>query len=91
MWLLNWLGGLSIDILQYCGMSDLSPEQTDRLWDTYTDIGLMQACNDCFMLKTGEFDEIPGQSTEYFSLMTDDEDALKSQLRHLISEAIKMF
>ena len=30
----DWLGGLSIDILQYCGMSDLSPEQTDRLWDT---------------------------------------------------------
>ena len=87
----DWLGGLSIDILKYCGMSDLSPEQADRLWDKYTDIALMRACDDCFMVKTGEFDEIPGQSTEYFSFMTDREEELKSQLRALISEAIQSF
>jgi len=85
----DWLGGLSIDILKYCGMSDLSWEEKDKLWNTYTDIALIRACDDCFMVKTGEFDEIPGQSTEYFSFMTDDEEALKLQLRELIRAAIQ--
>ena len=85
----DWLGGLSIDILKYCGMSELSGEEKDKLWNTYTDIALINACDDCFMVKTGEFDEIPGQSTEYFSFMTDDEEALKLQLRELIRAAIQ--
>jgi|TARA_B110000240_G_C13105449_1_gene286038 hypothetical protein len=41
------------------------------------------------MVKTGEFDEVPGQSTEFFSIMTDDEKQLKAQIRELILDAIK--
>ena len=53
-----------------------------------TDYSLLKACEDCFMVKTGEIDQVPGQSTEFFSFMTDDEESLKSELRSRISKLI---
>jgi len=85
----DWIDGLSIDIIDYSEIGGLTGEQLDMLWSKYTDISLIKSCDDCFMVKTGEFDEIPGQSTEFFSIMTDDEKQLKAQIRDLILDAIK--
>ena len=84
----DWLGGLSIDILEYSEIGSLTEEQKEKLWNEYTDISLLKACEDCFMVKTGEIDQVPGQSTEFFSFMTDDEESLKSELRSRISKFI---
>ena len=84
----DWIDGLSIDIIDYCEIGDLTEEQLGMLWFRYTDISLINSCDDCFMVKTGEFDEVPGQSTEFFSIMTDDERQLKAQIRELILDAI---
>ena len=84
----DWLQGLSIDILEYCDIGELSTEQKRKLWDKYTDISLMSSCDDCFLIKTGELDEVPGQSTEFFSVMTDNEDQLRAEIRDKIMEVI---
>ena len=84
----DWIDGLSIDIIDYCEIGDLTDEQLEMLWLKYTDISLINSCDDCFMVKTGEFDEVPGQSTEFFLIMTDDERQLKAQIRELILDAI---
>ena len=84
----DWLGGLSIDILEYSEIGSLTEEQKEKLWNEYTDISLIRECDDCFMVKTGELDEVPGQSTEFFSFMTDDEERLKTQLRNIINGII---
>ena len=85
----DWIDGLSIDIIDYCEIGGLTGEQLDMLWFKYTDISPIKSCDDCFMVKTGEFDEVPGQSTEFFSIMTDDEKQLKAQIRELILDTIK--
>ena len=84
----DWIDGLSIDILKYCEIGPLTAAQKEKLWNECTDISLIRACDECFMIKTGEFDEIPGQSTEYFSVMTDDEDQLKKEIREQIRQVI---
>lgn len=40
------------------------------------------------MFQTGEIDEVPGQSNEFFVIMTDDEQALKAELREKIMEIV---
>ena len=76
-------------ILKFCGMSRLHEADRDRLWNTYTEQSLINACGDRLMLNAYEFDEIPTQSSQYFSFFMDREEELKSQLRMLILDVLQ--
>ena len=76
-------------ILEFCGMSRLHEVDKDRVWNTYTEQALINACANHLMLNTYEFDEIPTQSTQYFSFFMDREEELKSLLRMLVLDALQ--
>ena len=76
-------------ILKFCGMSRLQEADRDRLWNTYTQESLINACGDRLMLNAYEFEEIPTQSSQYLSFFMEREEELKSQLRMLILDALQ--
>ena len=76
-------------ILKFCGMSRLHEADRDRLWNTYTEQSLINACGDRLMRNAYEFDEIPTQSSQYFSFFMEREEELKSQLRKLILDVLQ--
>ena len=76
-------------ILKFCGMSRLHEADRDRLWNTYTEQDLINACGDRLMRNAYEYDEIPTQSSQYFSFFMEHEEELKSQLRMLILDVLQ--
>ena len=78
------LDGLDIDIVVYSGFGELTDEQHDKLWAEMTDIHLVEMCNNCELFETGEQDA-PGFSTIFYSLITNDPDAFKAELRQHIT------
>lgn len=81
------LDGLSIDIVKYSEIEPLSDDQYDKLWSEMTDIRLVEMCDNCELIETGEHDA-PGASTIYYSLITTNEEAFKSELREAIKSII---
>ena len=82
------IDGLDIDLVKYSGIGTLSDEQHDKLWAEMTDINLVEMCDNCELLETGEWDS-PGQSTVFYSLITEDQAAFQSELRNKIMEIIQ--
>ena len=76
-------------ILKFCGMSRLHEADRDRLWNTYTEQDLINACGDRLMRNAYEYDEIPTQSSQYFSFFMEREEELKSLLRMLILDVLQ--
>ena len=76
-------------ILKFCEMSRLHEADRDRLWNTYTEQALINACGDRLMRNAYEFNEIPTQSSQYFSFFMDREEELKSQLLKLIFDVLQ--
>jgi len=76
-------------ILKFCGMSGLQETDRNRLWNTYTEQALIDACGDHMMLNAYEFDEIPTQSAEYFSFFMDREEEIRSLFRKLILDVLQ--
>jgi len=76
-------------ILKFCGMSRLHEADRDRLWNTYTEQDLINACGDHLMLNACEFDKIPTQSSQYFSFFMEREEQQKSVFRKLILDALQ--
>ena len=76
-------------ILKFCGMSRLHEADRDRLWNTYTEQSLINACGDRLMLDAYESDEIPTQSSQYFSFFMEREEELKSVFRKLILDVLQ--
>ncbi len=76
-------------ILKFCGMSRLHEADRDRLWNTYTEESLINACGDRLMLNAYEFDEIPTQSSQYFSFFMQQEEQQKSVFRKLILDVLQ--
>ena len=81
----DWLGGLSIDVLEYSEIGSLTESKEALERYLYFMMGNVTTA----LSKTGELDEVPGQSTEFFSFMTDDEERLKTQLRNIINGLFK--
>ena len=82
-------GSLRESLLKFCGMSRLHEADKDRLWNSYTEQDLINACGDHLMLNAYEFDEIPTQSTEYFSFFMDREEEIRSLFRKLILDVLQ--
>ena len=82
------MDGLSINLIKYSEISALSDSEEDLLWSDHTDISIVNECTHAEVVVTGEFDEIPGQSDEFYEVETDDPISFKSELRQIISNII---
>ena len=82
------MDGLSIDLIKYAEISALSDNEEDLLWSDHTDISIVNECTHAELVVTGEFDEIPGQSDEFYELETNDPNSFKAELRQIISNLI---
>ena len=82
------IDGLDIDIVAYSEFGELTDEQYDHLWEEMTDIRLVELCDSCELIETGEWDA-PGQSTVFYSLITSDPATFKAELRQHISNILK--
>ena len=76
------IDGLSIDIVKYSGIEPLTDEQSDKLWNETTSISLVEMCNNCELIETGEHDA-PGASTIYYSLILQTKKPLKMNFEKL--------
>ena len=82
------MDGLSIDLIKYAEISALSDNEEDLLWSDHTDISIVNECAHAELVVTGEFDEIPGQSDEFYELETNNPNNFKAELRQIISNII---
>ncbi len=82
------MDGMSIDVVRWCGFSDLSDEQYDHLWNSITEIGLFEDCGSCEVIETGDIDEVPGQSDVFFKVVTDDVDQCRNEVKTKINQII---
>lgn len=82
------MDGVNINVLTWCGLSDLSDEQQDKLWNSITELNLFECCSSCEVIQTGEIDEMPGQSDEFFKIVSSDISKCKSEVRSEIKQII---
>lgn len=82
------MDGVNINVLTWCGLSDLSDEQQDKIWDTITELELFECCSSCEVIQTGEIDEMPGQSDEFFKIVSSDILKCKSEVRSEVEQII---
>ena len=76
--------GEMADLVKWCGLPSLNDEQHDRLWGGTTDNRIIEDCAYADIEVTGEIDEIPGQSDEFFDVKTNDVEKLKHEVRETI-------
>ena len=74
------MDGVNIDLPKWCGLSDLSDEEYDHLWNNITELNLLEECETCEVIETGEIDEVPGQSDVFFKVVTDELDLCRKEV-----------
>jgi hypothetical protein len=82
------MDGVDRNLLAWCGLSDLTEDQEDKLWNSITELSLLESCNSCEVISTGDFDEVPSQSDEFFKVVSDDIPKLKEELRAEINDIV---
>lgn len=82
------MDGVNINVLTWCDLSDLSDQQQDKIWDTITELNLFECCSSCEVIQTGEIDEMPGQSDEFFKIVSSDILKCKREVRSEIEQII---
>ena len=83
------MDGLSINLVKYAGIENLSDSEEEVLWSEHTDISIIEQCSHAELVVTGEFDEMPGQSDEFYELEASNIKAFKDELKQLIKRIIK--
>ena len=83
------MDGLSINLVKYAGIENLSDSEEEVLWSEHTDISIVEQCSHAELVVTGEFDEMPGQSDEFYELEVSDIKAFKDELKQVIENIIK--
>ena len=83
------MDGLSINLVKYAGIENLSDSEEEVLWSEHTDISIVEQCSHAELVVTGEFDEMPGQSDEFYELEASDIKAFKNELKQVIENIIK--
>ena len=83
------MDGLSINLVKYAGIENLSDSEEEVLWSEHTDISIVEQCSHAELVVTGEFDEMPGQSDEFYELEASDIKAFKDELKQVIENIIK--
>ncbi len=82
------MDGVDINVLTWCGLSDLSDDQHDKLWNYMTELNLFECCSSCEVIQTDEIDEMPGQSDVFFEVVSSDILKCKSEVRSEIEKII---
>jgi hypothetical protein len=83
------MDGVDINILTWCGLSELSNIQEERLWEEIGEIELFENCHSCEVIETSEIDEMPGQSDVFIKVVTTDVDTCKNEMRSAIMKRIE--
>ena len=83
------VNGLSIDLVKYAGIEDLFDSEEEALWSEHSDISIVEQCSNAELVVTGEIDEMPGQSDEFYELEVSDVKAFKDELKQVIESIIK--
>ena len=83
------MDGLTINLVEYAGIENLSDSEEETLWSEHSDISIVEQCSHAELVVTGEFDEMPGQSDEFYELEASDIKAFKDELKQVIENIIK--
>ena len=57
-----------VDLVSWCGLPDLTDQQHDALWGELNPQCLLELCDHAEILITGDSDELPGYSDEYYKV-----------------------
>lgn len=82
------MDGLSIDIFAWAGLS-LSDAQRDKIASSHSDLEVLQLCVNCDWEVSGEVDEIPGQSDEFYSFKSNNIVLLKAEIEGIVRKILK--
>ena len=77
------------DLVEGCGLQPLNDQEYDRLWGETSDNHIIENCVYAYVEVTGEIDEIPGQSDEFFDVTTFDVEKLKQEVQESILSIIE--
>jgi hypothetical protein len=83
------MDGLTINLVEYAGIENLSDSEEETLWSEHSDISIVEQCSHAELVVTGELDEMPGQSDEFYELEASDIKAFKDELKQVIESIIK--
>ena len=81
------MDGLDIDLLDWAGI-DYTDDEYEKFWEDVNDRKIMDDCDNSEFEVTGEIDEIPGQSDEFFKVYTWNIEALKNEIREKFKEKV---
>lgn len=82
------MDGLSIDIFAWAGLN-LSDAQRDKIASSYSDLEVLRHCVYCDWEVSGEVDEIPGQSDEFYSFTSNNIVLLKEEIAEVVRKALQ--
>jgi len=87
----SYMNGLGIDLVKWAGMT-LSDEQNNKLWGNINETDLLEIC-DNVVIDVEEYDEedddTPTMSNTYYTVYSEDVEALKIELRQVIEERVR--
>ena len=85
------MDGLDIDLIDYCGLPELSDTEHDKLWCKTNPVGLLESCQWASFdwQDEDEIENVPLYTDRYFTVTTTDEEKLKQELREVILSELK--
>jgi len=86
----SYMNGLGTDLVKWAGLS-LSDEQHDKLWGEINETDLLELCDNVIVdvdEYDGDSDDIPTMSNTYYTVYSDDVEALKLELKQVIERRI---
>ena len=84
------MDGIDIDVFDYCGLSTLTDEQQDRVWQETNVLDLFWNCCSAQVDEQDEdeIEQIPLYSDREFTVSTDNEESLKAELKAAIGRYV---
>lgn len=82
------MNGLDDDLLEWCDLRNLSDEDSDRLWDSTTEIEILENCSHAYIVYTNG-PEIPGFTDTYYDIYAENLAALKAEVAEVIARHLK--
>ena len=86
----SYMDGIDIDVFDYCGLSELTDEEQDRVWEETNALDLFWGCCSAQVDEQDE-DEIE-QVTNYtdreYIVSTNNEESLKAELKAAIEKYV---
>jgi hypothetical protein len=87
----SYMNGLGTDLVKWVGLT-LSDEQHDKLWGNINETDLLELCDNVIIdveEYDGENDDTPTMSNTYYTVLSDDVEALKIELKQVIEQRVR--